>query len=175
MLQLLILRHSKAEPGSYGVPDIERPLAARGHADAPRMGAWLAHNEYVPDYIVCSSARRTRETLQLAAPALGAEIATAFEPAIYEATAMRLLTVVRRTPPKVRRLLLVGHNPGLEDLADDLIGTADEAAAERLAQKYPTSGLAVLTWTAPTAIDTWAKLTPRSAHLQAFVAPRWLE
>ena len=88
---------------------------------------------------------------------------------------MRLLTVVRRTPPKVRRLLLVGHNPGLEELTDDLIGTADEVAAERLAQKYPTSGLAVLSWPASTAIDTWAKLTPRSAHLQAFVAPRWLD
>lgn len=175
MLQLLLLRHAKAEPGSYAVPDIERSLAPRGQTDSPRMGAWLAHQNLIPDYIVCSSARRTRETLSLVTSAFDIAIETAFEPAVYEASAMRLLTVVRRSPAKARRVLLVGHNPGLEELADDLIGTTDDVAAERLAEKYPTAGLAVLSWPVSSAIDSWAKLTPRSAHLEAFMAPRCLD
>lgn len=175
MLTLLLLRHAKAEPGSFSVADIDRPLAKRGHSDAPRMGAWLAAHGLVPDYAVCSSSRRTRETLQLVEPAFGVKVETVFERAIYEATATRLLTVTRRTPARVRRLMLVGHNPGLEDLAKDLIGTADRVAAEHLEIRYPTSGLAVLTWREPSFVDTWAKLTPRSAHLQTFTAPRWLD
>ena len=88
----------------------------------------------------------------------------------------RLLTVARRTPTRVRRLMLVGHNPGFEELAKDLVGTSDKTAAERLDKKYPTSGLAVLTWKKGSgSVDAWAKLTPRSAHLQAFVAPRYLD
>ena len=174
MLTLLLLRHAKAEPGSFAIADIDRPLADRGHADAPRMGAWLKAEKLVPDYIVCSSSRRTRETLALVAPAFGGKIETRFEPAIYEATTMRILTVVRRTPAHVKCLLVIGHNPGLEDLTDDLMSRSDKIAGERFEQKYPTSGLAVLTWPAPSAIDSWAKLTPRSAYLAAFTAPRWL-
>ena len=138
------------------------------------MGAWLAAHDLVPDHIVCSTSRRTRETLALAAPAFGRKIETSFEPAIYEATATRLLTVLRRTPAKVRRLLMVGHNPGLQDLANDLIATSEPVAAERLAKKYGTSGLVVLHWAKGT-VDAWAKVTPRSAHLDAFMAPRYLE
>ena len=175
MLTLLLLRHAKAEPGSFSVADIDRRLATRGHGDAPRMGAWLAAHDLIPDYIVCSSSCRTRETLQLVEPAFDGKVETVFEHAIYEATATRLLTVTRRTPTRARRLMLVGHNPGLEDLAKDLIGTADHVAADRLETRYPTSGLAVLTWREPSFVDAWAKLTPRSAHLQNFTAPRWLD
>ena len=175
MLTLILLRHAKAEPGSFAVADIDRPLAERGHADAPRMGAWLVAEKLVPDYIVCSSSRRTRETLDRVAPAFGVAIETKFEPAIYEATTMRILTVVRRTPARVRTLLVIGHNPGLEDLTDDLMSKSDKVAGQRFEQKYPTSGLAVLTWPAPSAVDAWAKLTPRSAYLAAFTAPRFLD
>ncbi len=174
MLTLILLRHAKAEPGSYAVADIERSLADRGRLDAPRMGAWLAREKLIPDYIVCSNSRRTRETLDLVSPAFGAAVETKFEPAIYEATPMRILTVIRRTPTPVRRLLVIGHNPGLEDLTDDLMSKSDSIAASRFEQKYPTSGLAVLTWPQPSAVDSWAKLTPRSAYLAAFTAPRWL-
>lgn len=175
MLTLLLLRHAKAEPGSFSVPDIERVLAARGRDDAPRLGAWIAAHDLVPDYIVCSSARRTRETLALTEPAFGHAVETVFEPAIYEATAMRILTTIRRTPQHVRRLMLVGHNPGLESLAKDLIGIAGAVAEERLNRKYPTGGLAVLRWPPSSGIETWQKVTGRTGHLDAFIAPRYLD
>lgn len=175
MLTLLLLRHAKAEPGAHGMADIDRQLAPRGHDDAPCMGGWVAAQNLLPDYIVCSTAQRTRQTLHGVMPTLGADVETVFEQAIYEANATRLLTVARRTPKRSRRLLMVGHNPGLEDLTNDLIGSADEQAAQRLAEKYPTSGLAVLTWPKASGIADWSKLTPRSAHLAAFIAPRWLD
>ncbi len=175
MLTLLLLRHAKAEPGTFSVPDIERALAERGRADAPRLGAWIAAHDLVPDYIVCSPARRTRETLALAEPAFGGDVETVFEPAIYEATAMRILTAIRRTPQQVRRLMLVGHNPGFEMLAKDLTGSAEAVAEERLGRKYPTCGLAVLSWPKASGIETWQKVTGRTGHLDAFVAPRYLD
>ena len=170
MLTLLLFRHAKAEPAVHGMDDIDRPLAPRGRSDAPRIGAFIATQSLTPDLILCSTARRTRETLELAAPAFGAVIATRLEAAIYEATTARLLAVIRRTPAGVHRLMLVGHNPGFEDLAIDLVRTAEKDAAGRLEKKYPTSGLAVLTFQA----DGWAKIAPRSAHLSIFTAPRYL-
>lgn len=175
MLTLILLRHAKAEPGSFSVADIERPLADRGRSDAPRLGAWITAHDLVPDYIVCSPARRARETLALAKPAFGNAVETVYEPAIYEATAMRILTLVRRTPVHVKRLMLVGHNPGFENLAKDLTGTADEEAGQRLDKKYPTAGLAVLSWPKASSVETWQKVTGRTAHLAAFVAPRYLD
>ena len=175
MLTLLLLRHAKAEPGSFSLPDIDRSLAPRGRDDAPRMGAWLAAHDLIPDYIVCSPLRRTRETLQLVMPALAREIETVFDPAIYEASMARLLAVLRRTPTRAQRVMFVGHNPGFEDLANDLLGSADATAAERLENKYSTAGLAVLAWPAASGIHQWAKVTARRAHLEAFVAPRYLQ
>ena len=171
MLTLMLLRHAKAEPAASGVDDADRPLAPRGRSDAPRMGASLAAAGHVPDLILCSPARRTRETLELVVPSFGAVIATRLEPAIYEASMARLLSVLRRTPASVQRLMLVGHNPGFEELAHDLVRTADKEAAARLDKKYPTSGLAVLAFEH----DAWAKVTPRSAHLALFTAPRYLD
>ena len=170
MLTLLLLRHAKAEQAVHGMDDIDRPLAPRGRSDSPRMGAFIAAEALMPDLILCSTARRTRETLELAAPAFGAAIATRLEPAIYEATTARLLAVIRRTPAAVHRLMLVGHNPGFENLTSDLVRTAEKQAAEQIERKYPTSGLAVMTFQA----DAWAKIVPRSGHLTIFTAPRYL-
>jgi len=170
MLTLILFRHAKAEPASPGIEDIDRPLAPRGRTDAPRLGAFLATENLVPDLILCSPSRRTRETLELAVPAFGAVIATREEPAIYEASMARLLSVIRRTPAGVHRLMLVGHNPGFEELALDLARTADKDAAARLDKKYPTAGLAVLTFE----MDTWAKVTARTGNLTHFTAPRYL-
>ena len=170
MLTLLLLRHAKAEPAVLGMDDIDRPLAPRGRSDAPRMGAFIVAQALVPDLTLCSTARRARDTLELAVPAFGAVIATRPEPTIYEATTARLLAVIRRTPPGVHRLMLVGHNPGFEDLTSDLVRTAEKQAAAQLEKKYPTSGLAVMTFQAA----AWAKIVPRSGHLTVFTAPRYL-
>jgi phosphohistidine phosphatase len=138
------------------------------------MGAWIAENDLVPDLVVCSTARRTRETLSQLQPVLeeklGRALPVGFDAAVYEATTARLLTVIRRTPGTPRRLMLIGHNPGFEVLAHDLKRDADAVAAERLGRKYSTCGLAVL----DLPIDAWAQTTPRSARLTHFMAPRYL-
>jgi phosphohistidine phosphatase len=169
MLKLMLLRHAKAEPGRPRLADHDRSLAERGTADAVRAGQWIKHAGLQPDLTICSTARRTRETWNLASEALGAAVAVQFEAAIYEATTARLLTVVRRAPATARILLVVGHNPGLEHLVADLVQDAEPEAAARLALKYPTAGIAVLGFKTA----NWSQIVPRSAHFEAFSAPHY--
>jgi phosphohistidine phosphatase len=171
MLTLLLLRHAKAEPATPGAKDKDRPLALRGRADAAKLGAAISAEGLLPDLILCSTARRTMETLECAAPSFDAVIPTREEPAIYEANVARLLSLIRRTAPSTHRLMLIGHNPGFEDLVTDLMRSADKAAKERFEKKYPTSGLAVLTFD----VESWSKLAPGSGYLEKFLAPRYLE
>jgi phosphohistidine phosphatase len=169
MLTLMLLRHAKAEPGAPRVPDKDRALAERGLADATRMGERLARDGMVPDRVICSTARRTRETWANLSAELGATVPVDFDAAIYEATTARLLTVIRRAPSTAKRLLLIGHNPGFEALTNDFVREAETGAAARLAEKYPTCGLAVL----ELPIATWSQTTPRTARLTHFTAPRY--
>ena len=168
MRRLLLLRHAKsARP--EGVRDIDRPLSARGRQAAARIGAYLADEQLVPDRALVSAARRTRETWDLVKPRLG-DVSERFEPRIYEATADRLLAVVRETGSEVETLLMIGHNPGFEDLAKRLVGSGERDAQKQLAQKYPTAALAVI----GLAIEGWGDAAPCSGHLQRFVIPRLL-
>lgn len=167
MLRLMLLRHAKSD-WPDGVADIDRPLARRGREAAPRMGAYMADEGLHPDLVLVSPARRARETWDLVAPALG-EVETRSEPRIYEAPAERLLQVVREAG-RARGLMLVGHNPGFEDLARRLVGHGDRYAYARLAQKYPTAGLAVIDFPA----QTWAEAAERGGRLDRFVTPAGL-
>ncbi|RZA36929.1 MAG: histidine phosphatase family protein [Lysobacteraceae bacterium] len=115
MRELILLRHAHAEPGAEGVPDIDRPLSADGLAEAEAAGRWLVEQGLVPDRILCSPARRARETLEAVLGAIG-YVEQSLDERIYEATPGTLAELVdgyRDT----ERLLLVGHNPGLERLA----------------------------------------------------------
>lgn len=168
MLRLLLLRHAKsARPD--GVADIDRPLATRGREASPRMGAYLAAEGLAPDLALVSSARRTRETWELAGPPLGA-VPMRVEPRIYEAPSGRLLTVVQEVEAPVRTLLLVGHNPGFEDLARQLAGRGDRDALARLGQKYPTAALAVIDFP----VENWVEVASGSGRLERFVTPKSL-
>ncbi|MGJ6965080.1 SixA phosphatase family protein [Streptosporangium sp. G11] len=112
---LVVLRHAKAVHTS-GLADRERPLTDVGERDALRVGAALADMDLTPDLVLCSPSVRTRQTADLALP--GAEIL--IEPAIYEAYSDELLTLIRRSDPEVRTLVLVGHNPGVHELVRQL-------------------------------------------------------
>jgi len=171
--RLVVLRHAKS---SYpqGVDDHDRPLAARGVADAAAAGAWLRDHVGRPDHVIVSSARRTCETWSLASAPLagdGADVASGWsvtiEPRVYDASVATLLDVLHELPDAARTVLLVGHNPGCEDLVHELARDSDPAAAATLALKYPTSGIAVLEVT-----TAWSALTRRSAYLAEFVVPR---
>lgn len=148
---------------------MDRPLAARGRDAAPRMGRYLAEEGLLPDLVVVSAARRTRETWELVEPHVDAtEIR--FDARIYEAPASRLLAVVRESPSRARSVLMIGHNPGFEDLAKLLVGHGDRYAFARLTQKYPTAGLAVIDFDR----ENWSEIAPRSGRLDRFVTPKSL-
>jgi phosphohistidine phosphatase len=169
MRRLLLLRHAKSD-WPAGHTDFDRPLAARGKVAAPLMGRYLRSEGLIPDLAIISSARRTVETWALVAPELGEEIAARHELRIYEAPYETLVSIVQAVPPSVRTLLLVGHNPGMEEMAGSMIGYGDRFAAQRLQRKYPTAGLCVLDFD----IEDWAELAERSARLDRFVTPATL-
>ncbi|MER6778530.1 MULTISPECIES: histidine phosphatase family protein [unclassified Streptomyces] len=164
--RLVILRHAKSA-WPDGVPDHDRPLGPRGLRDAPAAGRLLARSFGVPDLVLCSPARRTRETWDLAAAELDHVPPVRHDPSLYAADAQDLLDVVREVPPEVGTLLLVGHNPGLEDLVLLAAGAAAGDALERVRTKFPTSAVAVLTLQGP-----WSHLGPGTALLTDFAVPR---
>lgn len=171
--RLVVLRHAKSAYPD-GVADHDRPLAPRGVDDAAAAGAWVRDHVETLDHVIVSSARRARETWALvegvlagAADAGGLAASVTVEPRVYDAWVETLLTVVRGIPEGVATALLVGHNPGCENLVTALAGEADPDAAARIATKYPTAAIAVLD------LDgDWADVAPGVARLSAFVVPR---
>jgi phosphohistidine phosphatase len=167
---LVLLRHSKAEHVG-GKLDHDRELAPRGRKDARAVGQWLGDslNRTVPDLVLCSTAERTRQTLDgvLAGGTSVKEVV--FDERIYDANASRLLDVLRELPDSVHCALMIGHAPGIPILATALVKEPAETsdAVEALSQGYPTSGLLVLTFK-----GHWAELSPETAQLREFVVPR---
>jgi len=167
MKRLLLLRHAKSACPD-GVEDQDRPLSERGRRDAPRMAAHIAAAGLRPDFALVSPARRTQETWALVAPALGGGCPSRTVPSIYEAEPEAILKAVQDAPEESGTLLVIGHNPGFEDLAALLAPHADHEAFARMKTKYPTAGLAVI------AIDNqrWTDVAPGSGRLEAFVTPK---
>ncbi|QJT00293.1 histidine phosphatase family protein [Streptomyces asoensis] len=165
--RLVVLRHAKSA-WPDGVPDHERPLAPRGLRDAPAAGRALAEAGCVPDLALCSTAARARGTWELAAAEWHTPAPVRFDPRLYGADVHELLEVVHETPAEVGTLLLVGHNPGLEELVLDLAGDGPADALDEVRLKFPTSAIAVLTWYGP----GWRSLTPGTALLTSMTVPR---
>ena len=170
MRRLMLLRHAKAETGARGQRDVDRALAPRGRAVAPLVGSYLAAQGLLPDHVVISSARRTRETWEGLAPALPQTPSHNYEPRVYEAAPKALLAVIHEAPAQAHTLLLIGHNPGLQDLAILLTGSGDDDARHRMREKFSTAALAVLDF----AIDDWKSLAPSSGRLDRFATSRML-
>jgi len=170
MRRLLLLRHAKAERVQPGERDIERVLAEAGRADAIRLGHYLERHALRPDLAVVSTATRTRETWALAGAAFADAPPAAFEGRLYDAGPQAILSVIKETDPKVGTLLLVGHNPGLHELAALLVAVGDVDTRERLQEEFPTSGLAVIDF----ALDAWSRLHPQAGRLERFLSPRTL-
>ena len=141
--QLILLRHAKAERDA--ATDHERPLSERGRRDATEAGRRLRDAGLRPDLAVVSTSTRTRQTWQLVAAELGAQTPARFERAVYDNQVGGLLQLVRETSDDVVSLLLVGHNPSVEELAGRLDdGSGDTAARRAIAAGFPTSAFAVL-------------------------------
>ena len=153
------------------MPDQTRPLNARGFETAARVGAYLAHHGLVPDHVLCSPARRTRETWAALAKELPAAPAAKYDARLYDAAGSSLLAVLRETPAKFQSLMVVGHNPGLHELAILLIASGDVEERERLHEKLPTAGLVVIEF----AIDGWSALHRQAGRLDRFIVPSTLD
>lgn len=140
MKTLLLLRHAKA---GVGAPDRDRRLTGRGRRQAAAAGRYLAAEGLLPGLVICSDARRTRETLD--GLALGEGPAVQFTPELYDGHVAELLALVRGVgPAEVSRVLMIGHNPTISDAGRHLAGEGEPAALSRLGLGMPTSGLAVL-------------------------------
>jgi phosphohistidine phosphatase len=151
---LVLLRHAKAD-NPPAVSDIDRPLTARGHADAAAAGAWLSHRGYLPDLVVCSPSRRTRETWHDVALAMSTAPDVRFDDEVYAASADELLDLVCGMDDSSATVLVVGHNPGLSQLSMLLDQTGD-------AEGLRTAGAAVHRFD-----GHWVECTQRSANLVA--------
>lgn len=168
MLRLMLLRHAKSDWSAAGQPDRDRPLAQRGRAAAPVMGRYLAQHPPGPDLALVSPARRTRETWDLLAPALASMPPVRFDERLYDARAATVLRVLQEAPVDTRALLVIGHNPGLQELANLVIGTGDPAVRAQLVEKFPTTALAVIDFTA----ERWSELRAGAGRLERFITPR---
>ena len=174
--KLLLMRHAKS--AWPDVPDHERPLARRGVQAAAVMGHWLQTNGYVPDQVLCSTARRACETWQLVQTELESVPPVTFDDQVYGGSASQLLNLIRRAGT-TRTLLVVGHDPALPRLAvtlasvpaaGPLIGagaTGPPNAVGRMRTKFPTAAIAVLEFT-----GRWDQLSPETAQLTCFATPR---
>lgn len=172
MKTVYLLRHAKSDWADARLKDHERPLNDRGQKAAPQMGAYLKSKRYKPDIILCSTARRAVETLDLAKPAFAPETPVLFEETLYLAEPRQLLERLRWLDEGEKSVLIVGHNPGIAQFALDLSASpaneADEAVHRRLREKYSTGALAVV----KLPINAWREIKNGQGRLVDFTRPK---
>jgi phosphohistidine phosphatase len=171
MKRLCLLRHAKSDRSDPGAADFDRGLTNRGRQAAPAMGRYLRRQKLVPDIVLCSAARRARETWELAAAALRAEVPVDYSARLYLAAPGQILRLLRQLPETAEAALLIGHNPGFHALALQLVGAGDAAARAQLQAKFPTAALAVIDFET----ERWSDLAAGKGALQRFVVPRDLD
>ncbi|MDD3446933.1 MAG: histidine phosphatase family protein [Zavarzinia sp.] len=168
MKTIILLRHAKSSWDDSSVDDHDRPLNQRGERAASLVAAFIRQEGLLPDVILCSSARRTRETLARLHAQVGDDMPALIERDLYLAPADRLLERLRRLGEDASSVLLIGHNPGLEDLAATLVAPSGNAFEAKMAAKFPTAGLAVIR----SGAGRWGGLKRRDARLDLFVIPK---
>jgi phosphohistidine phosphatase len=176
MRRLLLLRHAKTESHAPSGRDRDRPLAARGRKDAAELGAWLAgQRSLLPDLALISTAVRARETWDIVQQQISDKVPqglAAHLPDLYGAEPTQLLAIIRSIATEdPERLMIVGHNPGLHELALGLIGGGGAAGRAALAHNLPTSGLAVIDF----AVESWDGVAYGGGQLTQFVSPKLLK
>jgi phosphohistidine phosphatase len=174
MRRLMLLRHAKTETDAPSGKDHDRRLDDRGRSDAADVGAWMARHRHVPDLVLVSSAVRARQTWDVVRDAMKAvpQPLVADLPELYGAGPSQLLHIIHAIDAEdPRRLLVIGHNPGLHELALALIGSADPAGRKALGENLPTSGMTVIDFP----IEDWNDVAFRGGRLELFVSPKLLK
>jgi len=170
MKTLLLLRHAKSSWDDRSLDDFDRPLARRGISAAMRMGEYLTDEGLVPEVVLCSAARRTRQTWDLVKAQMAIDPEARFQRSLYLADPAQLLMEIHVQMDSASTLLMVGHNPGTQTLARRLAGRGDQDELEAMSRKFPTAGLAVLTYSG----TRWASVTRGSCTLERFIRPKGL-
>ena len=168
MRTVFLLRHAKSSWDDLAIADHDRPLAPRGRRAAKGIAEHVRSEAVCPALVLCSSARRACETLDAIRPALGDHAEVVVTDDLYGADADLLLRRLREVGQDVDSVMVVGHNPGLQDLALELTGDGDEAAIAQLHTKFPTGALATL----QLGEASWDQLAPGRAYLASLVLPR---
>ena len=175
MRRLMLLRHAKTENEAPSGRDQDRRLDNRGRHDAAEIGAWIGPNPPFPDLVLVSPAVRADQTWEIAWEAmkeLVPEPQVELVPELYGADVSQFLETIRdASSADPQRLMIVGHNPGMHELALALAGSGDPAGRNALTDNLPTSGLAVFDFD----IDDWADVAFRRGRLVQFVSPKLLK
>ena len=164
MLKLLLLRHAKTTPGESGMADFDRHLLPRGRRAATSVGEYLANERLFPDVILCSSSRRTRETLAAMLPYLREDMTIHISGELYDSRVSNYPSVIRAHGGGAPVLLVVGHNPTMEECAAELLARTKSGVP---ALRFPTAGMAIIDFD----IADWGKLKPATGKLVNFVDP----
>lgn len=168
MKTLLLLRHAKSSWDDHSLDDFDRPLNQRGRQAAPRMGRWIRDHDLVPHHVLCSAACRARETWEAVSEELNEPVEATVLRSLYLAEPEGILELVHQADDADDILMVVGHNPGFEELARLLTHRGKGRALGLLADRMPTGALAVLRFD----VEGWRELAPGGGTLQHFVRPR---
>lgn len=168
MKTLFLLRHAKANRADERLDDHARTLSSRGLQDAMAMAEAISVGGSIPELVLCSSSRRTRETLALVMPYLSPAPEILLQDDLYLASSGTLMRIVSTVDPSLGRIMVVGHNDGLHEFAASLAGSGDPALRQRLRERFPPGSLARLGF--PT--DQWRDVAPGLGRLDAYLTPR---
>lgn len=171
MKQLLLMRHAKSSWSNPSLHDFDRTLNERGHSAADIMAIYLSNSYPLPDQIACSTAQRTRETLGYLLKTYTHPLNVILTRKIYEAPYGAIMELVHGVSDDVQTLMIVGHNPGMEEMAFSLCGDGDAKAFETLGFKYPTAACAHLSFD----VERWSDVTRGCGYLKDFACPKSIE
>ena len=178
MRRLLLLRHAKTENDAPSGQDQDRRLDDRGRLDAAAIGGWIGRHPPLPDAVLVSTAVRTQQTWEIAGQAmqdaandLAAPPRIEFLTELYGADPTQLLQIIRQAESRdPKQMMVIGHNPGMHELALALTGDGDAAAKRALEDNLPTTGLAIFDF----AIENWSEVGFRRGSLVRFLSPKLL-
>lgn len=168
MKTLILMRHAKSSWDAGQIADHDRILSERGRESAPVMGRWLKAQKLKPEMVLCSTAARVGETISLLRPGLPVDISVKEMEGLYMALPREILALIAKVKDKVETLMIVGHNPGIGSLAHWLAGQGDKRTLERMRDKFPTAGIAVIDFD----IASWRELDGEQGTLRLFASPK---
>ena len=174
VLRLIIMRHAKSSWTDKKLDDFERPLSRRGKEAAPLMGRALAGKKCIPELILCSPARRTRDTLKLAIDGMGARPPVVYEEQLYSFGNGDSYLNAISNQKTANPLMVIGHNPSVQNLALRLLGIQDGAMVQRIKGKFPTAAAAIIALP----LDEWRQIRTKNeiqGDLEEFLTPKRLK